>query len=164
MKRWKDFKHLDIYNFRHKKIGFSKDIVVDFYKWKIVGISISNSSFFSKKNGFLRNKILDADFERGKITIKDIEVLYGDTFSKIKGIEIVDNSECIVGILDDLFIDDNFRIKAILISCGIIMNFIEGKRVALTEDLKYTSKYIKLNKSIEETLISMPHGISREIC
>ncbi len=164
MRRWKDFKHLDIYNLHEKKIGFSKDIVVDFYKWKVVGITMSNSSFFSKKNGFMQNYISNADFENEKITVRAIDSIKGDTFSKIKGIEIVDNSKCIVGVLDDLYIDDDYKIKAILISCGLIVNFIEGKRVALTEDLKYNSKYIFLNKKIEDTLISVPHGVSKEIC
>lgn len=162
MRRWKDFKHLDIYNLHNKKMGFSKDIIIDFHKWKLIGILMSTSSLFSKKNGFLKDKILNADFEKGKITIKDMEIIQGEAFSKVKGTEVIDNTQCIVGILDDLLIDKNYKIKAILISRGIIMNFIEGKRVALTEDLKFHSKYIILNKNIEDTLISMPHSVSRE--
>ncbi len=164
MRRWKDFKHLDIYNLHNKKIGYSKDIIIDLYKWKVTGIIISNRSLFSKKNGFMRNYILNDDLQNEKITIRDIEIVKGSTFSTLKGIEIVDNTQCIVGLLDDLFIDSDYNIKALLISCGLMLNFIEGKKVALTEDLKYEGKYIFLNKRIEELLISMPHGISREVC
>ncbi|MCL2323909.1 MAG: hypothetical protein FWC47_17605 [Oscillospiraceae bacterium] len=164
MRRWKDFKHLDIYNLHEKKIGFSSDIIIDFYKWEVTGITMSNISFFSKKNGFMIKCISKADFENEKIIVQDIEIIKGDLFSKIKGIEIVDNTNCIVGVLDDLFVDDSYNIKAILISSGLLLNFIEGKRVALANDLKFKQKYIYLNKNIRETLISVPHGVSREIC
>jgi len=159
MFKTRDFYFKKIYNIRGKKIGIVEDLYIDFYLGKVVGFKVSNSILFSKKNYVDMEDIIDIGED---IIINSIRRGEGLTFKEIKYMEIIDTLSNIKGVLEDIIIDiQDYTIKAIVISSGLIDKMIKGKQIILLNRCILGEKYILYTGNEGISFKSMPHNMEQ---
>lgn len=161
MFRTKDFILMDVVDIRGKKIGFINDIIVDFKKGDVKGFIVSSYSFFQKTLCVLKEDIVS--FNKSMVVSKVIkEKLF--TFSKIKGMDIINNSGDIIGMAEDiLFHEFTFKIQGLVVSTGFIKNLLVGKKILLVNSFIIGEKsilYYSTKSKME--FISVPHKLFAE--
>jgi len=159
MFKTRDFYFKKVYNIRGKKIGIVEDLYIDFYLGKVVGFKVSNSILFSKKNYVDMEDIIDIGED---IIINSIRRGEGLTFKEIKYMEIIDTLSNIKGVLEDIIIDiQDYTIKAIVISSGLIDKMIKGKQIILLNRCILGEKYILYTGNEGISFKSMPHNMEQ---
>lgn len=159
MFKTRDFYFKKVYNIRGKKIGIIEDLYIDFYLGKIVGFKVSNSVLFSKKNYIDMEDIIDMGED---VIINSIRKGKGLTFKEIKYMEIIDTLSNIKGVLEDIIIDiQDYSIKAIVISSGLIDKMIKGKQIILLNRCILGEKYILYTGNEGILFKSMPHNMEQ---
>ena len=159
MFKTRDFYFKKVYNIKGKKIGIIEDLYIDFYLGKVVGFKVSNSILFSKKNYVDMEDIIDIGED---IIINSIRRGEGLTFKEIKYMEIIDTLSNIRGVLEDIIIDiQDYSIKAIVISSGLIDKMIKGKQIILLNRCILGEKYILYIGNEGISFKSMPHNMEQ---
>ncbi|HEX9025649.1 MAG TPA: PRC-barrel domain-containing protein [Clostridium sp.] len=159
MFKTRDFYFKKVYNIRGKKIGIVEDLYIDFYLGKVVGFKVSNSILFSKKNYVDMEDIIEIGED---IIINSIRKGEGLTFKEIKYMEIIDTLSNIKGVLEDIIIDiQDYSIKAIVISSGLIDKMIKGKQIILLNRCILGEKYILYTGNEGISFKSMPHNMEQ---
>lgn len=157
MLRFKDFYLKKVYKNSGKKIGIVEDLCIDFFNEKLVGFKISTNNLFSKKNYVSKENVISIG---RNIVINKIEEKNTLCFKEIKDMEVIDTSGSIKGTVEDLIIDsENYDIKAIIVSSGLIDKMIKGKQIFLLSDCILGEKYILYTKSQKVSFKIMPHNI-----
>ncbi|MDO4534809.1 MAG: PRC-barrel domain-containing protein [Clostridium perfringens] len=160
MYRLKDFKYLDIYNCNGKKLGSVNDVAINYSGKSIEGFVIS-AKFLSKKNYISKKNIVAIG---SSIIAKDMSIYRGLKFSNIKGMEIIDKRGDMLGVVDDIFInEDDFSIKGLMASTGVFHKFIHGKRIFLLEETILGDNNILYYGNEEISLRSMPHKFWKQV-
>jgi uncharacterized protein YrrD len=140
MYRSKDFVLMDTIDINGKRIGFIRDVLINFNKGFVVGFSITPSRIFKKVVNVAREDILT--FNNNMIVKKTSEEQLLK-LSDFKGMDIIDHKGNVLGMVEDIIFDiNNFRIKGLVISAGFIHNLIHGKKILLIEDLILGEKNI----------------------
>jgi uncharacterized protein YrrD len=157
MFKTRDFYFKKVYNIKGKKIGIIEDLYIDFYLGKVVGFKVSNSILFSKKNYVDMQDVIDIGED---MIINSIRKGEGLTFKEIKYMEIIDTLSNIKGVLEDIVIDiQDYSIKAIVISSGLIDKMIKGKQIVLLNRCILGEKYILYTGNEGILFKSMPHNM-----
>jgi len=157
MFKTRDFYFKKVYDIKGKKIGIIEDLYIDFYLGKVVGFKVSNSILFSKKNYVDMQDIIDIGED---VIINSIRKGEGLTFKEIKYMEIIDTLSNIKGVLEDIVIDiQDYSIKAIVISSGLIDKMIKGKQIILLNRCILGEKYILYTGNEGVSFKSMPHNM-----
>ncbi len=157
MFKTRDFYLKKVYDMNGKKIGIIEDLYIDFYLGKVVGFKISNSMLFSKRNYVDVMDIIDIGED---VIISSIKKGEGLTFKEIKYMEILDTLSNVKGVLEDIIIDiQDYSIKAILISSGLIDKMIKGKEIILLNRCILGEKYILYTGNEGISFKSMPHNM-----
>ncbi|WP_286010083.1 PRC-barrel domain-containing protein [Clostridium sp. Marseille-Q2269] len=127
MYRSKYFKYMNVYYNNGKKAGFIKDILVDFNEEKIIGFEVSSYKFLNKNNIALIEDIVSIN---KNMVVEKLEKGKYLSFNDIKHLEVIDIDGVLMGVIEDIIInEDDFRISALIISMGFLNNFIKGKKV-----------------------------------
>ena len=159
MLKTRDFYFKKVYNIRGKKIGIIEDLYIDFYLGKVVGFKVSNSVLFSKKNYIDMEDIIDIGED---VIINSMRKGKGLTFKEIKYMEIIDRLSNIKGVLEDIIIDiQDYSIKAIVISSGLIDKMIKGKQIILLNRCILGEEYILYTGNKGISFKSMPHNMDK---
>ena len=157
MFKTRDFYFKKVYDIKGKKIGIIEDLYIDFYLGKVVGFKVSNSILFSKKNYLDMQDIIDIGED---VIINSIRKGEGLTFKEIKYMEIIDTLSNIKGVLEDIVIDiQDYSIKAIVISSGLIDKMIKGKQIILLNRCILGEKYILYTGNEGVLFKSLPHNM-----
>ena len=160
MYRLRDFKYLNIYNCNGKKIGSINDIAINYSNKTIEGFIISHR-FLSKKNYISKKDIVAIG---GSIVTKDTSIYNGLKFSHIKGMDIIDKKGEMIGVLDELLVDEeDFSIKGLIASTGVFHKFIYGKRIFLLDETILGENNILYHGNGEICLKSMPHKFWKQV-
>jgi len=87
------------------------------------------------------------------------------TFSSIKNMDVKNKYGDIIGIVEDLlFHEFTFKIKGIIVSLGILKNFMIGKKILLINSVILGEKYILNYKDYNKVdFISIPHKLFMEV-
>lgn len=162
MLKSKDFYMKSVYDVSGKKIGIVGDIFINFYEGKVIGIDISSYSLFSKKNFVKYEDIISIDKE---IIVRNSIKYNGIKLKNIKGMDIIDKNGNIKGTIEDLIIRENdFSIKGLLISTGVIDKLLKGKQILLINQCILGEEYILYSGKDNMTLKVMPRKVkSNEI-
>lgn len=162
MFRTKDFILMDVVDIKGKKIGFIKDIIIDFHKAQVKGFVISSYKIYQKTLNVLKEDIVS--FNKTMV----VKRWHKDkflTFSEVKNRDVKNRYGDIIGILEDmLFHEFTFEIKGIIISSGFIKNFITGKKIILMNSVilgEESILYYKDKSKID--FVSVPHKLSMEV-
>ena len=128
-----DLENLRVYNLKGKYLGVVWDLALSFKESRVIGLYI-------KSNG-MRNKKIMACVEDilaigDSIIVSKVVDVEGVLFREIKYKEVINERNSILGIIEDIYIDEiEFSILGVAISSGIIRNFIEGKRIVLPYEI-----------------------------
>lgn len=159
MLRSKDFYMKSVYDVRGKKIGIVEDLFTDFFEGKVKGLKVSNYSLFSKKNFVEIKSIISINKE---IIVEESIKGEGIEFKNIKGMDIIDSNGDIKGVVEDIIIEEeNFCIKGLVISTGIIERLIKGKKILLISECILGEEYILYMGEDGVTLKSMPRKVDK---
>lgn len=162
MFRIKDFILMDVIDIKGKKIGFIKDVIIDFNKGEVKGFVVSPYSLLRRNISVLKQNIVS--FNKAMVIngwSKEKFLL----FSNIKNIEVKNRHGDIIGIMEDiLFHEFTFKINGIIVSSGFIKNFMTGKRVLLINDIILGEESILNYKDYTKLdFIRLPHKLSEDI-
>lgn len=157
MYKVKDLKFLEVFNSKGKKLGEVQDIGIDYFEGRVNGFFISKI-FFKKENFVTVEDILSFG---EKIVVKGIKKHKGLAFNNIKGMDIIDKKNKMVGILEELVIDENFAIRAIITSKGFFQKFKIGKSLILLKETILGENNILYFSNSKINFISVPHNIWR---
>lgn len=161
MYRSKEFILMNVENSSGKKLGVIKDILLNFKELKLTGFVLSTYSIFSK------DEIINT---KDIITFNDFMIINrignkdGVPLSKIKNLDVIDVCGNTIGVVEDvLFCIETFKIKALVVSTGMIKNLFYGKRIILPSDFIIGNDsvvYYPKNKNV--TMISKIHAVGKE--
>lgn len=133
MYRSKDFRYMNVYDNNGKKIGFIKDILVDFNKAKVLGFFMNCYKILNKKNVILVEDIICIN---KNMIIRKLEKKDYLKFNDIKHLEVIDIEGNLIGVIEDIIISEkDFTISALVISMGLLNNFIKGKKIITPEEI-----------------------------
>jgi Uncharacterized protein conserved in bacteria len=157
MYRVKDFYMLEVININGKRIGFIKDLLLDFNNGKVKGFVISSYNIFKKnQNVFVEDIISFSEI----MVIKDVKKYEGLTFKEIKDIDVLDPCGNIIGMLEDILFDRNFKINAVIITSGFLRKFYKGKIIALLNQIIIgDNNILYADKERKCRMLSMPHSL-----
>lgn len=159
MLRSKDFYMKSVYNVRGKKIGIVEDLFIDFFKERVKGLKVSNYSLFSKKNFIEFQSIISIN--KDIVVEKSIQGK-GLELKNIKGMDIIDLNGNIKGVVEDIIIgEEDFSIKGLVISTGIIERLLKGKDILLLSECILGEEYILYIGKEGVTLKSMPRKVDK---
>lgn len=161
MFRTKDFIMMDVVDIKGKKVGFVKDIIIDFHKGEVNGFVVSTYKLLQKTITVLKEDIVS--FNKAMIISS-----YGKEtllkFSAIKNMDIVNRYGDIIGMVEDiLFHEFTFKITGLIVSTGFLKNVLKGKRILLMNTLILGNESI-LCTSLDSDIsfLSVPHKIFTE--
>lgn len=161
MYRSKNFILMNVEDSKGKRLGVVKDLLLDFRDLKLTGFILSSYSVFSKDIVInIEDVITFNDF----MIISRIGEKRGVPLSKVKNLDTIDICGNTVGIVEDfLFSVETLKIEALVLSTGIIKNFLYGKRIILPKDFIIGNNsviYYPKDKNI--IMISKIHNIGKE--
>ena len=140
MYRSKDFMLMEVMDISGKKIGFIKDILIDFNKGYITGFSISSTRLLKKDYTVRKENIISFN---NNMVISEISEECELKLSDFKGMDVVNNKGDIIGMVEDIiFNNEDFKINGIIVSTGFIRNLIYGKQIYLIKELILGNKNI----------------------
>jgi uncharacterized protein YrrD len=155
MLRTKDFVMKDVMDISGKRLGFIKDLLINFHQGKVFGFSISSYSLFTKSAVIMTEDIVVVG---NVMIVKAITKAEFQSFKDLKGMEVINLNGDILGELEDVIFDNSYGLKGIMISSGPISRLFKAKTILLTSqvilgdhNILYVSKESKVN------LQSMPH-------
>lgn len=150
---------MNVINIEGKKIGHIDDIIINFHEGKVEGFSISSRGIMGKKTNVLVKDIVSFNETMIIKLITKENFLY---FKDIKNMDVIDNEGKIYGTVEDILFDEEFfKISGLILSTGIIKNFMYGKKILLFERLilgENSICYIKNNEEL--TLSTLPHKLT----
>lgn len=159
MYKSKDFKEMIIVNSKNKYQGKVSKILFDINEKKLIGFKI-NFMFSYHKNNFastlniknITNKIYVSKLTRIKIN--------EDNF--IINSEIYDKDGTLMGNISEVLVDENnYNIKAFIVTPGILEKFILGKVIVLASDVYKSGNYIMCKGKSSIKFFSMIHEETR---
>lgn len=157
MLKTRDFYLLKVYDIKGKYLGVIDDIAINFYKGEVVGFFISSFSLFSKKNYIDKEEIISIN---EVVIVNSITSYNGLSFKSIKDMDIIDNSNTMRGVLEDLIIEkEDLSIKGIIMSSGIFDKMLKGKEILLLKECVLGEDFILYSGNSLIRLQSLPHNI-----
>lgn len=161
MYKKKDFNYMEVLHINGKKIGFINDLLIDISEKKVKGFTVSSFSILKKTVYLLMEDIIS--FNNSMIVAKTSEKKYLP-FNLIKNMDVRDNCGNILGMVEEIIFEpQSFDIKGLVISTGLLNNFLHGKKIILLtklvigdESLIYFDDCEKIN------FTSIPHVLPME--
>jgi uncharacterized protein YrrD len=132
MFKCKDFFMMDVVDINGRKIGFINDLLLNFHEKKIKGFSICSYSIFSRNVDVRTEDIIS--FNKTMI-IRKASKEKNIRFNEIKGFDVVDIKGKLLGYVDDVLFDEEYELKAFIVTTGFIKKFLKGKFIVLSTEL-----------------------------
>lgn len=153
----KDFIFMDVVSLEGKKVGFIKDLLIDFNKGKVIGFEITPSKFLHKNLSVLKQDII---YFNKNMVVKKIEKNKYLPLHSFINMDVIDKCNNIFGIVEDItFTRDTFDIKGIVVSSGFILNLLKGKRIMLIKELILGEEnLLYIPNCSEYSFKSVPHN------
>jgi len=153
----KDFMFMDVVSVEGKKIGFIKDLLIDFNKGKVIGFVISPYNFFHKNLTVLKADII---YFNKHMVVKKVEKNTYLCLHSFINMDVIDICKNVFGIVEDItFTGNTFEIKGVIVSSGFITNLLRGKRIILISELILGEENILyVPNCVEYSFKSMPHN------
>ena len=157
MFRTRDFLMLDVIDINNKRVGLIKDVLFNFSSGKVVGFLISSYSIFTKNLCVLTRDIIS--FDRIMVVKKAVREVH-PCFQELKGMDVYDTRGDLLGIVEDIMYDNNYDIKGVIVTSGIIKKMFTGKRVMLINELIFGEKNVLFYGNGDKfSFIRVPHKI-----
>jgi len=153
----KKFIFMDVVSVDGKKIGFIRDLLIDFNKGIVMGFLISPYNFFRKNLSVLKEDII---YFNNHMVVKKVEKNKYLCLHSFINMDVIDKCGNIFGMVEDInFTYDTFKIKGVIVSSGFIPNLLRGKRIMLINELILGEENILyIPNNYEYCFKSMPHN------
>lgn len=162
MYRKKDFILMDVLDTKGRKLGYIRDIIVDFNQGRVLGFIINPSRIFNKNVNILKKDIV---YFNQNMIVKNTSKGNFLKFTDINNMDVVDKYGNIIGIAEDIIFKENsFKIEAIVVTTGLLKSFIKGKRVVLSRNIIFGDKnllYYCDDRKLD--FYCLPHKIFRDV-
>ena len=157
----KDFIFMDVMSVEGKRIGFIRDLLIDFNKGKVIGFVISPYKFFHKNVSVLKEDII---YFNKHMVVKKVDRNKYLCLHSFVNMDVIDKCSNVFGMVEDItFTGDTFEIKGIIVSSGFITNLLRGKRIMLINELILGEEnLLYLSNCDEYSFKSMPHNFFAE--
>jgi len=162
MLRSKDFLLMDVQDIKGKKIGYIKDLLVDFNGGQVEGFVISTYKLFQGDLCVLTEDIIS--FNKTMIARKCVKDKKFE-LKHLKSMDVLNRYGNIIGMVEDILFDCNsFKIKGVLVSTGFIRNFVMGKKIILINRLILGEENLWCYGDCNRlSLVSIPHKLTMEV-
>lgn len=155
----KDFSLMEVIHIKNSRIGFIKDMLLDFNDKKILGFEISCYDFLNRKLNVMKEDIIT--FENSMVINNTCQKNNHLCFKDIKGTDIWDIHGNMMGMLEDIIFEENsFKIYGVILSSGMLNNYLKGKQILLAEELILGDNCILCSGCSRLSFSSKPHKIS----
>ncbi len=153
----KDFIFMDVVSVEGKRIGFIKDLLIDFNKGKVIGFEVSPYKIFHKNVSVLKEDII---YFNKCMVVKKTETNKYLCLHSFINMDVIDKCRNVFGMVEDItFTCNNFDIKGVIISSGFITNLLRGKRIMLVSELILGEENLLYIPSCHSySFKSMPHN------
>lgn len=155
MYRVKDFKFLEVFNSIGQKLGEVQDIAIDYFEAKVIGLIIPRGIL--KKENFIAIENIISFGE--KIIVKNMQIYNGLKYDDIKNLDVIDKRNKMIGILEELIIDENFSIRGIIVSKGFFYKFTSGKHILLLRETILGEGNILYFGNDGVSFVTRPHSL-----
>ena len=157
----KDFIFMDVVTAEGKKIGFIRDLLIDFNKGKVIGFEVSPYKFFRKNLSVLKEDIV---YFNKNMVVKKVEKNNYLCLNSFVNMEVIDKCKNVFGMVEDIiFTYDTFEIKGIIVSSGFITNLLRGKIIMLVNELILGEENILYIPNCDNNFLkNMPHNFFEE--
>jgi len=161
MFRTKDFIMMDVIDINGKKVGFVRDIIIDFHRGEVRGFVVSTYKLMQQTITILKEDIIS--FNKTMV-ISNYRKESSLKFSDIKNMDIVNRYGDIIGMVEDiLFHEFTFKINGLVVSTGFLKNIIKGKRILLMNSVILGNESILFTSLDNEiSFLSVSHRIFTE--
>lgn len=162
MFRSKDFILMDVVDIKGKRIGFIKDIIIDFHKGEVNGFIVSTYKLFQKTISVLKKDIVS--FNKSMIISRWDRNGYLQ-LSNIRNMDIINKEGDIIGMAEDiLFQEFTFKIHGLIVSTGFIKNILSGKKILLMNSVILgEGSILNISNSTNVDFVSIPHKLFKEV-
>ncbi|MGH4051360.1 MAG: PRC-barrel domain-containing protein [Clostridium sp.] len=153
----KDFIFMDVVSAQGTKIGFIRDLLVDFNEGNVIGFLISPYKFFHRNLIVLKEDII---YFNKNMVVKKVGKDKHLCLHSFINMDVIDKSSNVFGMVEDItFTCDTFKIKGVIISSGFVTNLIRGKRIMLISELILGEENLLYTPRLNEySFKSMPHN------
>lgn len=150
MAKTRDYIYMDVVDIKGKKMGYIKDILINFNQRKIVGFKVEPYKIIGKGFNILKEHII---YYNKEVVIDNyIKDNYLE-FSSIKNMYVYDISSNFLGSVYELIFDEqNYDIIALCLKFSNIFIGFKERKIVLVKDLILGEKniiYINSSKCIE---------------
>lgn len=132
MHRKYNFMSMEIYNLKGKKNGVVCDISLDFREMSICGFHVESSIPFKNKAFISKNDVV---YYSDDLIAKKFTKVFGIAYSSIENMDIYNLEGEILGIVNDIIVDEDLKLIAVIISSGFLKDIFDGRRILLVKDL-----------------------------
>lgn len=140
MAKSRDYLYKDVMNINGEKIGYIKDLLVDFGRSEVVGFKINPYKIMKKGFNVLKEDII---YQREQLIVKDTAKNKFIEFSSIMNMYVVDKCFNILGLVSEVIFDDEeFIIKGISIRDYNLWSMFKSRRILLIKELIIGEEYI----------------------
>jgi len=140
MAKSRDYIYMDVMNIQGKKIGYIKDLLVDFNKGEVIGFKVSPYRLLGKEFNVLKENIV---YYKSQLVINNIVKDKYLEFSSILNMHVIDKCSNILGLVSEIiFGDDDFKIKGLAVKDYNIFSMFKSRSILLKPYLILGDEYI----------------------
>ncbi|WP_291579138.1 PRC-barrel domain-containing protein [Clostridium sp. UBA6640] len=133
MYKSRDFIFMDVLDLQGEKLGYVKDILINFGKREVIGFKVTPYKLFKKNFSVLKEDII---YFNGAMIINKINKQEYLAFNDIKKMYVIDKNSEILGIVKELIFDgESFEIRAISIAYSLVTSIFKERRILLIKDM-----------------------------
>ncbi len=150
MAKSRDYIYTDVTDISGKKLGYIKDVLLDFNKGQVVGYKIIPYKFIGKEFSILKEHIV---YHNTEVIVNSFTKKEYLDFSTIKNMYVFDVNSNFLGVVYEiLFSEEDYNIKGICIKSGNFFLGFRERKILLIKELILGEKsivYIDRKKNIE---------------
>ncbi|MBS5825199.1 MAG: PRC-barrel domain-containing protein, partial [Clostridium argentinense] len=133
MYKSRDFIFMDVLDLKGEKLGYIKDVLINFSKREVIGFRVTPYKLFRKTFSVL---IEDVIYFNGSMVINKIDKEEYLAFSDIKKMYVIDKNSKTLGIVKEIIFDgETFEIKALSIAYSLITSMFRERKILLIKDM-----------------------------
>lgn len=159
----RDYIYMDVVDINGKRLGYIKDILINFHEKKVIGFDITPYKLFGKNFNVMKEDVL---YFNKYMVVKKISKEKCLKFEDINKMYVIDRNSNILGVVKDLIFDeDEMNIQGVIIATNILNLFLKrqvllAKNLILGEkNLFYMSTEEKINlECIPNKFLSIGEG------
>lgn len=140
MAKSRDYIYKDVLNIQGQKIGYVKDLLVDFHKCQVVGFKINPYKIMKKGFNVLKEDII---YQKEQLIIRETVKKRFVELSSIMNMYVVDKGSNILGLVSEIIFDDeNFTIKGVSIRDYNLFSVFKSRRIILLNEIIIGEEFV----------------------